>query len=70
MRRIHKNKVTLVSLRDSVTGLGSKSSWSGKTTRFWVKHENFKPIEIFVLEDSDPDPKPESGFAYAVGFIQ
>ncbi len=69
MRRINPNKVRVVMLRDSTTKTKSLATWDGETVRLWVKHEDMKPVEIFVLDDNEPDPEPQVGFGYGRGII-
>jgi hypothetical protein len=83
MRKIDHFKAKggqLVSIRDSLTCAGSKATWSGATKRFWVKAQYIEalgdvapscgdPLEVYLLEDAEPDPAPAAGWCYARGFF-
>lgn len=59
----------LVSVRDSVTGKRSKTTWSGKAKRLWIKGSSlYDPVEVYELEP-DEHPEPREGWSYALGFF-
>jgi hypothetical protein len=69
----------IVSITDSITRRGGMRTWVGSTKRLWVKPSYIEyqgepmpamtdPIEIYLLDDDEPDPPPQSGWCYALGF--
>lgn len=69
MRLRQNDRITVVSMTDSITGLVSiKSSYVGRPARLWIRHDLF-PNQIYLL-DQDPNPEPTEGWSYGLGFLK
>jgi hypothetical protein len=83
MRKINhftKKGGRIVSIKDSITGASSNSTWVGDVKKFWVRPNyvemDGKPYpsmrdlqEVYLLTDDGPIPTPEQGWCYALGFF-
>jgi hypothetical protein len=65
------DQVRIVSYQDSISGELVSSGHQGKTQEFWVHLEYFprEITEIYLLETGEDRPHPQTGWAYARGFL-
>ncbi|HTH44819.1 MAG TPA: hypothetical protein VL528_07035 [Oxalicibacterium sp.] len=71
MKKMALDQVRIVSYQDSVSGELLSSGYHGQTQNFWVHLEYFprEITEIYLLEQGEDRPHPETGWAYARGIL-
>jgi hypothetical protein len=73
MRKIHRNKVTILSYCDSVTRVGRTCTFNYskdyELVKFWFDNSVEPPEDIYLIEDGEDFPKPKKGWSCGWGWI-